>query len=81
MPTTEPSSSGASFRDLDERVRPTAHTERVPFAIAAWSVPGEPGVLRGGEGGRLRTIRARRHGGPPVGHDLVPLTATVPEAW
>ena len=31
------------------------------------------GAVRGGDGGGLRTLRARRRVGPPVGHDLVPV--------
>ena len=68
-------------RELDERLRPAVHAERVPFAIAAWSVPGEPVPLRGGDGGGLRTLRARRRVGPAVGHDLVPLHGHVPDGW
>ena len=60
-------------RELDERLRPAVHAERVLFAITAWSVPGEPVPYEEAMAAAYEPFAARRRVGPAVGHDLVPV--------
>jgi alpha-mannosidase len=68
-------------RELDERVRPAVHAERVPFAIAAWSVPGEPVPHGEAMAAGYEHFPLGGAWGRPWGTTWFRFTATVPEAW
>jgi alpha-mannosidase len=68
-------------RELDERLRPAVHAERVPFAVAAWSVPGEPVPYAEAMAASYEPFALGRPWGRPWGTTWFRFTATVPEAW
>jgi alpha-mannosidase len=68
-------------RELDERLRPAVHAERVPFAIAAWSVPGEPVAYEEAMAAGYEPFALGAAWGRPWGTTWFRFTATVPEAW
>ena len=68
-------------RELDERVRPAIHAERLPFAIAAWSVPGEPVRYEEAMAAGYEPFPLGGAWGRPWGTTWFRFTATVPEAW
>ena len=68
-------------RELDERLRPAVHAERVPFAIAAWSVPGEPVPYEEAMAAGYEPFALGGAWGRPWGTTWFRFTATVPEAW
>lgn len=68
-------------RELDERLRPAVHAQRVPFAITAWSVPGEPVPYAEAMRARYEPFTLGAAWGRPWGTTWFRFTATVPEAW
>src|SRR5262249_32666229 len=68
-------------RQLDERVRPAVHAERVPFTVTAWTAPGEPVPYAEAMAADYEPFAVGDAWGRPWGPTWFRCAATVPEAW
>jgi len=68
-------------RELDERLRPAVHAQRVLLAISAWSVPGEPVPYAEAMAAGYEPFVLGGAWGRPWGTTWFRFTATVPEDW
>jgi alpha-mannosidase len=72
---------GRIRRELDERVRPAIHAERVPLAISAWTVPGEPVPHAEAMVATYESVPLGSWWGRPWGTTWFRFSGTVPDGW
>jgi alpha-mannosidase len=68
-------------RVLERRLRPARHTDRLPLAVTAWHVPGEPVDAATALRADYTPFTAGERWGPPWGTTWLRCTATLPDAW
>jgi alpha-mannosidase len=66
---------------MDERVRPALRSARVPLAVEAWDVPGEPVPVGDALAATYRPFRVGEAWGRPWGTTWFRLTGEVPADW
>jgi alpha-mannosidase len=72
---------GRLRRMLERRLRPARHGARLPLAVAAWHVPGEPVAAEVARAAEYRPFAVGERWGPPWGTTWLRCSATVPAGW
>lgn len=72
---------GRVARVLSQRLRPAVHAQRVPLALTAWPVPGEPVPVAEALAARYEPFAVGDRWGPPWSTLWVRASGAVPQGW